>query len=80
MDFSLFYRCLKIATRWLAFRPLISEDPICGTGWGRFRWNENGRSPMVLVFGGGAVRPVPSLFEGAAAEPPGTVGVFELTC
>ena len=35
---------------------------------------------MVFVLGGGAMRPVPSLFEGAPAAPPGSVGVFELTC
>ena len=58
----------------------MSEEPICGTGCGRFRWKENGRSPMVFVLGGGAMRPVPSLFDGAAAAPPGSVGVFELTC
>lgn len=52
-DFSLFYKCLKMATLWLALRPLISDDVIYGTGCGRFKWKENGRSPIVLVFGPG---------------------------
>lgn len=31
----------------------MSDDVICGTGWGKFKWNEKGRSPIVLVFGPG---------------------------
>ena len=31
----------------------MSDELICGTGWGKFKWNEKGRSPMVLVFGPG---------------------------
>lgn len=44
---------MKIATLWLLLKLFISEEVIWGTGCGRFRWNENGRSPIVLVLGPG---------------------------
>ena len=52
-DFSRFYKCLKMATLWLALMPFMSEEVIWGTGCGRLRWNEKGKSPIVLVFGPG---------------------------
>lgn len=51
--FSLFCKCLKMAHLWWALRFLISFAFIYGTGCGRFKWNEKGRSPIVLVFGPG---------------------------
>ena len=31
----------------------MSDELIYGTGCGKFKWKENGKSPMVLVFGPG---------------------------
>lgn len=31
----------------------MSVELIYGTGCGKFKWNEKGKSPMVLVFGPG---------------------------
>lgn len=42
-----------MATRWLALRLLMSWELIYGTGCGKFKWKENGKSPIVLVFGPG---------------------------
>ena len=32
---------------------MISAELIYGTGWGKFKWKEKGKSPMVLVLGPG---------------------------